>query len=143
MIKLPEIPRHKSEPLPQRCSAKSKSFSEKEKNYWIHVENTRLVKKLYKNDTRAPLYPHYDVEKRLTSHQQKMKKAQEKIAAENRVRSPPSAAIATSPIELLMRRKKQIDDFDRHQRWVTMMSEAQQKKMRKKEDDSGARYCQV
>ncbi|KAJ3301272.1 hypothetical protein HDV03_001066 [Kappamyces sp. JEL0829] len=66
-----------------------------------------------------------------------MKKAQEKIAAENRrLQERLSQACGNYS------RKKQIDDFDRHQRWVTMMSEAQQKKMKKK-DDSGGRYCQV
>lgn len=64
--------------------SKPKSFFEKERQYWIDVENLRLVRKIYKIDGSKNLsYHNQQMESKPTSYSLKQAKDRKKIEFEN------------------------------------------------------------
>ena len=84
-VKLPPIIKQdsKQQSKPHQPKRNKNSFHEKEKQYWIEVENLRLVKKLYKIDVSRNNYPYANLDTKTSSYMLKMEKEKKKIYEEN------------------------------------------------------------
>ena len=130
---IPNLPQI-ANPSQQRPKRNKNSFHEKEKQYWIEVENLRLVRKLYKIDVSSNNYPSAHLDTKPSSYMLKQEKEKRRIFAENqrmfeRISRKTSShyskyvrALYYSHFIKYLCRNDQMTQFVQHKKWVTMLS---------------------
>lgn len=133
---IPNLPQIANPPQ-QRPERNKNSFHEKEKQYWIEVENLRLVRKLYKIDVSSNNYPSAHLDTKPSSYMLKQEKEKRRIFAENQRMFERISRKTSSHYS----KNDQMSQFVQHKKWVTMLSNNYQHQKEKEElkTNGGAR----